>query len=149
MSLLEGEGAGGGGGEPPSPQAVAAGPDPPRWTARDIERWVIIPFRLLRETAIMAGPGNALHSVDRNRPSASFDILAFARTVLSDRDELLALLTYARIRAAGGDAETSIAEWCREKDWQRRTFDRRWKRACERIAKAKDEADRRSRDRTA
>ncbi|ACL59131.1 conserved hypothetical protein [Methylobacterium nodulans ORS 2060] len=112
----------------------------PAWTAKDIERWVIIPLRLLRESAIATGPGAALLSADLERPGASFDILGLARTVLTDKDELLALKTYARIRAAGGDAEASIAEWCREKGWNERTFHRRRVRACERLAAAKNAA---------
>ncbi|ACL63181.1 hypothetical protein [Methylobacterium nodulans] len=121
--------------EPPEPA------DPlPAWTAKDIERWVIIPMRLLRESAVATRPGNALRSTDLEQPSASFDILAFAHTVLTDKDEFLALTTYARIRAAGGDAEASIAEWCREKGWQERTFHRRRVRACERLAAAKNAA---------
>ncbi|ACL58156.1 hypothetical protein [Methylobacterium nodulans] len=100
----------------------------------------MIPTRLLRETSIVTGLGDALLSAAPDRPSASFDILAFAHTVLTDKDEFLALTTYARIRAAGGDAEASIAEWCREKGWQERTFHRRRVRACERLAAAKNAA---------
>ncbi|ACL63189.1 hypothetical protein [Methylobacterium nodulans] len=62
--------------------------------------------------------------------------------MLTAKDELLALKTYARIRAAGGDAEASIAEWCRLKGWQESTFHRRRVRACEKLAVAKNAADR-------
>lgn len=119
------------------------GLDPPGgWTARDIERWLIIPMRALRETVIMAGAGNTLASVDPNRPSATFDILAFARTVLgTGSTELLAVTAWARIKAGLGDPDASIAEWCRLKGWEERTFHRRRIRACQKIAEAKNRAD--------
>lgn len=125
-----------------------AGPDPPTrletWGVKDVERWLIMPMRQLRDTAILVTPANALVPVDPNRPSATFDILAFARTVLGKgTPELLAVMTWARIKAAGGNADASIAEWCRLKGegWTERTFHRRRLRACQRIADAKNLAD--------
>jgi hypothetical protein len=56
---------------------------------------------LQRGHAIFVAPGNTLKPVDPNRPSATFDILAFARTVLGKgSDELCAVTTWSRIRAA-------------------------------------------------
>ncbi len=141
----------GGGSEPPGAAQGTSGPDPPSgWTARDVERWIIIPLRLLRETAVVTGPGGALVSADLDRPSATFDIVAFAETVLGrGSDEHRALITWARIKAGGGDWDASVAQWCRDMGWTRRTFDRRRVRACERIAAAKGEADLRKRGETA
>gem|GEM_PF-2649940 len=111
-----------------------------------MERWLLTPMRELRQgLAILAKPGNALSPVDVNRPSATFDILAFARTVLGKgTDELTAVITWSRIRADGGDIEASIAEWCLTCGWSERTFHRRRKRGCERIAAAKTRVDRES-----
>lgn len=122
-----------------------SGPDPPArepWTVADIERWLIMPMRQLRETSIFAGANNALYSADPSRPSATFDIIAFARTVLGKgSEELLTVTTWARIMAGGGDPDTSIAAWCREKGWQERTFHRRRRRACARITAEKNRVD--------
>ncbi|WP_066922970.1 hypothetical protein [Methylobacterium sp. CCH5-D2] len=101
-------------------------------------------MRALRETALIASAGNALIAVNPNQPSSTFDILAFARTVLGKgSDDLLAVVTWARIMAEGGRAEGSIAEWCSRKGdrWSPATFHRRRKRACERITAAKNAAD--------
>lgn len=125
----------------PAPAGLAP---PAPWTVRDVERWLVIPMRSLRETALIASAGNALIAVNPNQPSATFDILAFARTVLGKgSDDLLAVVTWARIMAAGGCADASIAEWCREKGrgWSPATFHRRRKRACDRITQAKNAAD--------
>lgn len=121
------------------------GPDPPPpWTIKDVERWLLTPMRELKQGhSIFCAPGEALIPVEPNRPSATFDILAFARTVLGKgSDELRAVTIWSRIRADGGDIEASIAEWCREMGWDERTFHRRRKRGCERIAAAKTRADR-------
>lgn len=130
------------------------GPDPPHrsgdpWTRADVERWIVMPMKILREQGVMAAPGNTLMPFAADTPAATFDMLAFARTVLGKgTPELLAVMTWARIKAAGGNVEASIAEWCREKGpgWSRATFDRRRIKACDRIAAAKNEADARSRE---
>ena len=117
---------------------------PEPWTIKDVERWLLHPMRELKQGLVLvANPGNALTSADPNRPSATFVILAFARTVLGKgSDELTAVTTWSRIRAEGGDIEASIAEWCTAWGWSERTFHRRRKRGCERIAAAKTHADR-------
>ena len=124
-------------------------PDPPPndrdWDTKAVEYWLLAPMRRLRDGVdIFAAPGNRLKAGDASLASAPFDILAFARTVLGQGSlELKAVITWARIRADGGDIEASIAEWCREagQGWSERTFHRRRKRACERIAAAKNRAD--------
>ncbi len=128
------------------------GPDPPfvsrePWVRADVTRWLVIPMRLLREDdgGIMVLSGNAHLATDPNKQDAHFDILAFARTVLGKgTPELLAVTTWARIMAAGGHAESSIAEWCREMGWNERTFYHRFNRAVDRIVEAKNRIDCRS-----
>lgn len=116
--------------------SVDPGPDP--WTAADVERWLLVPMRQLQSGAIQLHPGNALRPVDPHQPPSSYDILAFARTVLGKgSDELRAVVTWARITAQGGGG-SSIAEWCRLAGWDERTFHRRRRRACEKIAAAKN-----------
>ncbi|WP_298967711.1 hypothetical protein [uncultured Methylobacterium sp.] len=98
-------------------------------------------MRLLREAPLMVLPGNRHASFAANVPEATFDILAFARTVLhrDHPEELLAVVTWARLRSGQGeDLDDSIRAWCREKGWLERTFHRRKDRACERIAAAKN-----------
>jgi len=121
------------------------GPDPPEpWTIKDVERWLLTPMRELRQGhSLVINPGNVLAPVEPDRPSATFDILAFARTVLGKgSDELTAVITWARIRAEDRDIDASIAEWCLAWGWSERSFHRRRKRGCERIAAAKTRADR-------
>lgn len=126
------------------------GPDPPQrsgdpWTSADVKRWLIMPMKILCQQGILAGAGNGLSSTSNDTPSATFDIMAFARTVLGGRDnpEHVAVMTWARIMAAGGHAESSIAEWCREKGgkWTERTFYRRLDRGIARIVEAKNRVD--------
>ena len=98
-------------------------------------------MRLLQD-GLVALPGNALESIDPDRPNATFDILAFARTVLGkETPELIAVVNWARIMAADGNAEASIAEWCVLWGWKERTFYRRLGRGMERIVAAKNRAD--------
>lgn len=120
-----------------------SGPEPAApLNRRDIERWLINPMRALRETSLVALPGDALEVVSSNRPNATFDSLAFARVVLGkNTPELRAVTTWARIMAADGNAEASIAEWCALWGWKERTFYHRLKRGLDRIVKAKNQAD--------
>ncbi len=77
------------------------GPDPPEpWTIKVGERWLLTPMRDVREgLAFVAHPGNALAPVDLDRPSATFDILAFARTVLGKGiEEVTAVITRSRLQ---------------------------------------------------
>ncbi|GJD92901.1 hypothetical protein [Methylobacterium iners] len=94
-------------------------------------------------TAIYAPRGNTLATIaGSNVPSATFDIVAFAVTVLGPKsDELRALLIWARTKATRGDIGGSIAQFCAEKRWPRSTFEDRRRRASERIAEAKNRAD--------
>ncbi len=125
---------------PPVPAPPARSGDP--WTDADVKRWLVIPMRMLREQGLMAGAGDALIPTNRDTPQATFDILAFARTVLGKgSDELRAVTTWARIMAEGGDTETSIAEWCRGWGWKERSFYRRLNRGIARIVEAKNRVD--------
>lgn len=119
-----------------------AGPDPPRWTCADIERWLITAFRVMPTAAIYAPRGNTLTVTRGETPSATFDIVAFTGTVLGDRsDERLAVLTWARSKATKGEIGGSVAALCVEKGWKRSTFEKRRRRACIRVAEAKTQED--------
>ena len=112
------------------------------WGRADVELWLKAAFRELPFTGVYAPRGNTLVSTNTNKPSATFDIVAFSGTVLGDRsDERKAVLIWARSIAAREAGDWSIAEFCREKNWNRRTFDRRRVRACEKIAAAKNAVD--------
>jgi hypothetical protein len=115
---------------------------PGSWTARDVERWLVIPMRLLYDGPLVVLPGNVHRPTLPNAQPSHFDILAFARTVLgAGTPELLAIVTWARIKARAGDPDSSIASWCREMGWRERTFYRRKDRALARVAQAKNVTD--------
>lgn len=124
----------------------ADGPEPPApaWTCRDVERWLKVAFRQMPFTPIYAPRGNTLTSAASEKvPSATFDMIAFTGTVLGDRSlERRALLIWARAIVTEGDIGGSIASFCREMRWDRRTFDRRRHRACRKVAAAKNDLDR-------
>lgn len=122
------------------------GPDPPQtgapWTCADVEVWLKFALRQMRYTAIYAPRGNTLQSLTPGSPSATFDIVAFSGTVLGRGSlEHRIVLLWARAIATEGEVGGSIAEYCRERRWDRSTFDRRRKRACIKIAEAKNRAD--------
>lgn len=105
-------------------------------------------MRLLLEGPLVVLPGNVHRPTLEHAQPAHFDILAFARAVLgAGTPELLAIVTWARIRARAGDPDSSIASWCREMGWQERTFYRRKDRALSRVAEAKNKTDRDKRTR--
>ncbi|BAQ43989.1 MULTISPECIES: hypothetical protein [Methylobacterium] len=111
-----------------------------------MERWLKVAFRQMPFTPIYAPRGNTLTSASTKVPSATFDMIAFTGTVLGDRsEERRALLIWARAIVTEGDIGGSIAAFCREMGWKRRTFDRRRHRACLKVAAAKNEMDRRAR----
>lgn len=123
---------------PPQP----AGPDPPAWTCADVERWLITAFRAMPMTAIYAPRGNTLTTIGSDVPSATFDIVAFTVTVLGRKsDECKAVLIWARTKATRGEVGGSVAEFCVKAGWSRSTFEDRRRRACERVAEAKNRAD--------
>lgn len=108
-----------------------------------MERWLKVAFRQMPFTPIYAPRGNTLASASLKVPSATFDMIAFTGTVLGDRsEERRALLIWARAIVTEGDIGGSIAAFCREMGWNRRTFDRRRHRACLKVAAAKNEMDR-------
>lgn len=117
------------------------------WNCADVERWLKTAFRSMPYTPIYAPRGNMLRSACADQPSATFDILAFTGTVLGERSEdRKILLVWARAIVTEGEVGGSIAEYCKAAGLQRRTFDRRRLRACERIAAEKNRADGRHRD---
>ncbi|GJE29751.1 hypothetical protein [Methylobacterium organophilum] len=97
-------------------------------------------MRILRVDGVIAGPGNTLvPMMGAQTPQATFDIIAFARTVLGKgTPELLAVMTWARIVSANGHADSSIAEWCKLYGWKERTFHRRRRRGIAKITAAKN-----------
>lgn len=122
------------------------GADPPlssrRWTCADVELWLLAAFRAMPTTAIYAPRGNTLMAIGPDVPSATFDIVSFSGTVLGDRsNERRAVLIWARCKATKGLVGGSIAQFCIETGWRRSTFEDRRRRACQRIADAKNSAD--------
>lgn len=112
-----------------------------RWTCADIEAWLKAAFRAMPTTAIYAPRGNTLTALGEV-PSATFDIVAFTATVLGRKsDECLAVLIWARAKATNGEVGGSIAQFCAKTGWKRSTFEDRRRRACERVADAKNRAD--------
>lgn len=123
--------------------------DPPLelWTCADVERWLKTAFREMPYTPIYAPRGNTLKSVYQDKPSATFDIVAFTGTVLGERsEERRILLLWARAIATEGEVGGSIAEYCVASGMQRRTFDRKRSRACEKIAAEKNRIEGQRRD---
>lgn len=109
------------------------------WTSDDVGFWLKAAFRALPYTPIFAPRGNTLRTVAPHVPDATFDIVAFSGTVLGDQsEERLAVLLWARAIVTEGAVGGSIAAYCAERGLSRATFDRRRKRACERIADAKN-----------
>lgn len=113
------------------------------WTAGDVEVWLVAAFRAMPYAGVFAPSARAstLRTAAGETPSATFDILAFSGTVLGERSpERRALLFWARLRATRGEMGESVAEFCREMRWPRSTFELRRRRACERVAAAKNAA---------
>lgn len=120
------------------------GPDTPRepFTCADVEGWLKAALRAMPFTPIYAPRGNTLQSANKSQPSATFDILAFTGTVLGDRsEERKILLVWARAIVTEGEVGGSISQFCQARDMQRRTFDRKRVRACEKIAAEKNRID--------
>ncbi|MGU3387201.1 hypothetical protein ACLBYG_22015 [Methylobacterium sp. D53M] len=126
---------------------IEAVPKRQPWARADVEMWLKVGFRAMREVPICAPTihDNTMCSVSTRHPSATFDIVAFAATVLGRRSlECNIVLTWARTMAApAGHADCSISEFCRTASPKisRATFDRKRIAACERIATAKNAAD--------
>lgn len=94
-------------------------------------------------TAIFAPGGHTLRVAGAaNVPNATFDIIAFTGTVLGERSvERQALLVWARAKVSRGEIGGSVAQFCAAHGWNRSTFELRRRRACERVAAAKNAAD--------
>ncbi|KAA0122801.1 hypothetical protein CIW48_16290 [Methylobacterium sp. P1-11] len=125
------------------------GPDPPSMTCANVERWLAAAFMAFTSSGIFSVRTNRLQPNDPQEMRATFDWIVFSAEVLGrDGDERIALLKWARAKARrrikrhrrlrllkdvpGG----TITDHCRECGIWRRTFDRRRKRTCERIAEA-------------
>ena len=119
-----------------------AGSDRSAWTYRDVERWLKAGSAAMLHTAILAPGGSTLRAVNGPTPSATFDMIAFTGTVLGERSvERQALLVWARAKVSKGEMGGSIAQFCAAQGWNRSTFELRRRRACERVAAAKNAAD--------
>ncbi|MGU3467570.1 hypothetical protein ACLBXO_22240 [Methylobacterium sp. C33D] len=125
------------------------GPDPPAMTCADVERWLVAAFMAFTSSGIFSVRPNRLQPNDPQEMRATFDWIVFSAEILGrDSEERIALLTWARAKARrqikrhrrlrllkdvpGG----SITDHCREFGIWRRTFDRRRKRACEKLSNA-------------
>ena len=112
-----------------------------RWTSKDVERWLKAGSAAMLHTAILAPGGSTLRTAAGDTPSATFDIIAFTGTVLGEKSaERRALLVWARAKVSRGAYGGSIAQLCVELGWKRSTFEARRRRACERVARAKNAA---------
>ena len=137
-------------GAPSLPERTPSEPDPPGWTCADVERWLVAAFMVLPDAPIYSPRPNVLKAAVSNVSPSTFDWIAFSADVLGrSSPERLALLTWARVQAGkrmrlrgwvrdvpGG----SVEDFCREYGIPRKTFDRRRRRACERIAAARGKA---------
>jgi hypothetical protein len=114
------------------------------WTASDVAEAIRDAFRNLRHTSVWATGNNALLRAGLGpEPSSTFDIVAFSGTVLGHgSSEHRALLLWARRTANTGEDLASLNECCVAMGWNASTFRRRRARACEKIARAKNNADR-------
>ncbi|MET3483140.1 hypothetical protein [Methylobacterium sp. 1973] len=118
-------------------------------TCADVERWLVAAFMAFTGAGIFSVRTNRLQPNDPEEMRATFDWIVFSAEILgTNSNERIALLTWARAKARrrikrhrrlrllkdvpGG----SITDHCREFGIWRRTFDRRRKRACERLAEA-------------
>lgn len=125
------------------------GPDPPAVDCKDVSRWLVAAFQALPDTPIFSARAGIGTLLNPDAAPGTFDWVNFSSEVLGrDSEERIALLTWARAKARrrikrhrrlrllkevpGG----TISDHCREFGIWRRTFDRRWKRACERLADA-------------
>lgn len=128
------------------------GPDPPGMTCVDVERWLIAAFMAFTVAPVFSLRANRLQATDPEAAPGTFDWITFSAEVLGRSSvERLALLTWARSKARrrirrhrglrvlkevpGG----TVTDFCEEAGWKRRTFDRRRKRACRRLAEAWNE----------
>lgn len=108
-----------------------------RWTAERVADAVVEAFRLLPLIAVYAPRAGRLKAALPGQSGRALDILATAEHVLGrGSDEHRALLVWGRAKATGGEVGGSVSEYCRAAGLPRQTFDRRWRRACERIAVA-------------
>ncbi|MGU3384422.1 hypothetical protein ACLBYG_07940 [Methylobacterium sp. D53M] len=118
-------------------------------TCADVERWLVAAFMAFTSSGIFSVRPNRLQPNDPEEMRATFDWIVFSGEILGrDSDERVALLTWARAKARGRIRRHrrlrllkdvpggSITDHCREFGIWRRTFDRRRKRACERLADA-------------
>lgn len=125
------------------------GPDPPAMTCADVERWLVAAFMAFTSSGIFSVRPNRLQPNDPQEMRATFDWIVFSAEILGAASpERIALLTWARAKARrrirrhrrlrllrevpGG----TVTDYCHEVGVQRRTFDRRRKRACHRLANA-------------
>lgn len=117
------------------------------WNAGDIADAIKEAFRQMPNAAIWVGNRNQHLTAGPASviiPSETWDIMAFAGTVLGQgSEEHRALLLWARIAAQTGHDLASTRETARILSVDASTIFRRRKRACERIARAKNDADRR------
>ena len=125
------------------------GPDPPAMTCADVERWLVAAFMAFTGAGVFSVRANRLQPADPVQMAATFDWIVFSAEILGrDSSERIALLTWARAKARrrirqhrklrllrdvpGG----TVSDYCDEVRIWRRTFDRRRKRACHRLADA-------------
>lgn len=100
------------------------------WTAERVEARLVEAFRRLPDAPVYS-TGGRLQSGIMGGSDPMTDALAWPRRFIAGERERLILMTWARLRAAGG---RQFAAFCLEKDWQRSTVEKARRRAAARIA---------------
>lgn len=119
------------------------------FTPADVERWLIAAFIAFTGAAVFSARCGRLEQTGVHAAPGTFDWIVFSAEVLGRGSaERLALLTWARskarrrirkhrrLRALKDVPGGTVTDFCDETGWKRRTFDRRRKRACRRLAEA-------------
>lgn len=113
------------------------------WTSEDIAEAIKEAFRRMPNTSIWVRSRNRHVSAGLGGdPSQTWDVIAFSATILGHgSEEHQALLLWARMAAQTGQDLASNAEAARHLGVNASTIWRRRKRACDRMARAKNESD--------
>lgn len=106
-----------------------------RWTAERVGEAVIDAFRVLPTMPVYSPRRAEFVPVLPGQDASPLDVLALSEHVLGrSAPEHRILLIWARSLATRGDVGGSIRQYCVERDLSHKTFDRRRKRACTRVA---------------
>ena len=99
------------------------------WTAEQVEARLVDAYRKLPGAPVYSA-GGRVHAGMSGGSNPTVEALNWTARFVPDREERLALLTWARCCATGA----SFAEHCRGRGWNRSTVEERRRRAAGRIA---------------